>query len=425
MSKFKTMIADLRADLWSASALERRLMLVMAGLVLTLPVFFYAHSLADIAISLTAILFLIVGARNGALAKVSREPWFILGLVLWAYMVIRGIVSGHVEHSGGTALVWVRYIVFAAALKMLLDRSPTLKRLLLGFIIALTVAVALDTLLQAAIGVDILGNRPIGNRLTGPMERPNVGAALVFSGMAALAWLLLRTSAGSEPLRRRGLALAALLTVTLAILLTGERMAALLVLFGLTILVLVVVRPGWRILAGVVIGGGALGTAVAALNPAIVQRHLSILTEAAQGTQSVYIQLPATAWQMFLENPLFGVGVRNFRNACPDLVTPDLVERVCANLHPHHAWAEILAETGLVGTVLFIAFFVVALTPALRRWRTWRDDPLLAGATLSVLLRLWPLAVGHSFFVNRVEVIFWPMLALVIALGRQGSRKPV
>lgn len=436
MTSPAVLFATLRHDLRADSVLDRSLLLVMAGMVLLLPFVLWFHSLADIAISTTAILYLVVGARSGHLARMGRQPWFILGLVLWAYLTARGLASDHVEKSAGTAVVWVRYIVFAAALCLLLERSAALGRLMLaGFVVAAGL-VAADTLFQAVTGTDVFGRpiyfgvddhgQPIPTtfRLTGPLDRPVVGVALLYIGLPAFTALLLLAARPATGLPLRAAAILGAMVYAITIILSGERMALLLLGLALVILLFAVLRPRPLVVGGLGLGAVVVAAALAMLAPHIVARHLSVLQELAMGGQSIYLRLPLAAWEVFANNPLFGTGVRTFRYECYTHATTPEMATVCSNLHPHHLWMEILSDTGLVGLVLFVALFIVALRPAVVQWRTWAGDALLAGAAISVLVRLWPLATSGSFFTNRGEVVFWTMMALCIGLaGRRDARR--
>ena len=54
---------------------------------------------------------------------------------------------------------------------------------------------------------------------------------------------------------------------------------------------------------------------------------------------------------MFLDNKIFGVGMKNFRNYCSD--DKYQVSKLSCSTHPHNTYIQILTETGLFG-FLFI-----------------------------------------------------------------------
>ena len=76
------------------------------------------------------------------------------------------------------------------------------------------------------------------------------------------------------------------------------------------------------------------------------------------------------AWELFLENPIFGVGLNGFQQFT---VTPEL--------HPHNLLLSIASETGAIGLGLFLA----AMFPLLKRWtqpRTLEHNACLCAGIL-------------------------------------------
>ena len=59
---------------------------------------------------------------------------------------------------------------------------------------------------------------------------------------------------------------------------------------------------------------------------------------------------------MFLSNPLFGVGPKNFRMLCND--EKYFVKHGCST-HPHNTYVQLLSETGIVGFIPIISIFFI------------------------------------------------------------------
>ena len=60
-----------------------------------------------------------------------------------------------------------------------------------------------------------------------------------------------------------------------------------------------------------------------------------------------------TAINMFVNNPLIGVGPNNFRNLCSNDDYGIYDERGCST-HPHHILSQVLAETGIFGFLFYL-----------------------------------------------------------------------
>ena len=124
-----------------------------------------------------------------------------------------------------------------------------------------------------------------------------------------------------------------------------------------------------------------------------------------------YGKIYNSAYQLFLEKKLFGVGNKNFRILCEDnfrakySFTKNLKETRC-NTHPHQIYFEILVEHGIFGlSLLFVALFSFIYQNFKIIFR--KKDFLLASLFFSNLIVFIPLLPGGSFFTSFNAVIFW------------------
>ena len=415
----KKLLNQIRLDLAQPAEGPARLTYpIVAGVLLT-PLALLGDGLADVVVSTTAALFLVRSLLRRDLSWV-REPWIIAALVLWLYLVARGALSVNPERSGTTALVWVRFIVFGAAIQWTLSRSTGLKKALLYAIMAMAVFGAADALFQFVAGFDVFGRPIFGGRLTGPLQNPAIGMLLLLGGLPAITLFsdvdLANWQRGSKALY---LPLGLLALIYVAILLSGERMAFIQAMGMLALLVIILFRPPLRLLAGVGFAAVAFVAVLLAAFPHTRERHLSTLTHLSNAAASIYGKAMLSGIEVIKDHPLFGVGVKNFKAHCPAAVEDPSVAEACRLISTlHHVWLHILAETGLVGALGFLVVFVLALQPAVRLWPVWAHEPLLAGATISVLVRLLPITTSGNFFSNWREALFWFLLGTAAALGR-------
>jgi putative inorganic carbon (hco3(-)) transporter len=176
--------------------------------------------------------------------------------------------------------------------------------------------------------------------------------------------------------------------------------------------------------------GGLLVAAIAVATPPIVWERLETLAKPLSGREvgglvdaSVEVRLGAqlTAIEMFLANPLLGIGAGNYPPLYAEYSRYLGVRSVSTEFSPHNLYLEILAETGLLG---LLAYAVAALVPllALRRARG-RDtstDPcahdrreLMAGLEIAFIGYLAASILLHGAYPR----YFWILLALVVGAG--------
>lgn len=102
-----------------------------------------------------------------------------------------------------------------------------------------------------------------------------------------------------------------------------------------------------------------------------------------------------TAYRMFLDNKIFGVGVKNFRNFCNKKKYEE--SSLSCSTHPHNTYIQILTEIGLVGFIFLVLIVIYYLRFIFKH----------------LLLRL----KGKSFFtdfeiciLSGVAIYLWPFI---------------
>lgn len=416
-------LASARAELTTPGEKQPTLTLVIAGLIGLFPLSLLGSGLADVFASAIAVLFLVRSAIERDFAW-AREPWVVIGLAIWITLTARGALSIDPERSVAAAILWVRFIVFAAALLTILPRSPGLQRLLLGAFLAMTVFAAADALFQYVAGFDIFGRPKLGARLTGPLSNPAIGNLIVIGGLPAILFVFDRAASGAFSLSSRVVAGAIIVLLYAAVALSGERMPFLQALAVFLIACLMYIRFSWRTAAGMLALIGVVVATLIMLAPEMIHRQRSVITEIGKASNSAYGQGMLAGIEVFEKNPAFGVGVKNFKPACPQFVAADAMAG-CNLIHPHQMWLHIAAEAGAVGVAAFLALFVLALTPAVRQLRRWSSDPLLAGTAISVLLQIVPLTTSGNFFSNWRSAMLFFALGVAAAVARYYERETV
>ena len=125
-------------------------------------------------------------------------------------------------------------------------------------------------------------------------------------------------------------------------------------------------------------------------------------------TESKYGSHYNVAIQVFKNNKLFGVGLKNYRLE----VTKKNYDKD-ASIHPHQTHFEILSELGLIGYILFIFIFSFLILSSIKSYLKDKDDINLCGI-LFVTISLMPLIPSGSFFTTFGAALFWFNFSLLI-----------
>lgn len=312
--------------------------------------------------------------------------------------------------------------------------TPQRRRLTLGGIALITAVWTADALAQSAFGnsalfwsLDQLKQLVSGHGLCNAVE---VAAVDRLSGvlgpcnlkfgqvLASLSPFLLFAAARRAGLWGWGVAAAA---VGVVLVLAGSRAAWL-------TYALVVAYSGWRLLGPrALIGCLAIGLVAAVaigVGSSQVRERVARTAMAWEGdgdgvnqALSGRAQIWAAAGCMIAGHPVNGVGARGFRDAYPGCNPTPQAQEVWGDgpaLHAHQIVLEILAETGVLGLLLWLA-------AAAQAWRAWRFAPLPARerarpAMLALAVTVFPLNTHLAFYST-----FWGGLTLLLAALYAGS----
>ena len=124
----------------------------------------------------------------------------------------------------------------------------------------------------------------------------------------------------------------------------------------------------------------------------------------------------STAIKIFYENPLFGVGIKNFRYESIKEKYNDsnyTASNARQATHPHQIHLEFLSETGIFGYFCFISFILFCLFAVLKEYLKNRNVFQLS-SIIFVLSSLIPFLPSGSFLSTFNSGIFWINFAIMI-----------
>ena len=312
--------------------------------------------------------------------------------------------------------------------------TPARRALTLGGLAMITAAWTLDALVQAAAGTSpwfwsldqlkqLASQRPLcspeesalADRLSGALGPCNLKFGQVLASLSA--FLLLPVAARFG---RVGWLLATL-AVGVVLLLAGSRASW--VTFAL-----VAAYSGWRVMGGrrllLLAAFGAMVAAGLTYSVPQLRERVVRTAQAWEGDDDGMEQalsgrgrIWSAAGCMIQAHPINGVGARGFRDAypgCDPAAGREGVWGAGPALHAHQIVLEILAETGVIGLLLWLA-------AAAQAWRAWRFAPPAARerarpAMLALAVTVFPLNTHLAF-----HSTFWGGVTVLLAALFAGS----
>ena len=295
-------------------------------------------------------------------------------------------------------------------------------------LLAVMMMFVLDGYLQLATGVSVSGQTPMpipeGDKITGSMG-VNYGESLAV--LSPLVFEALRRHAGRLPLLWLCLPL-----LTGAVVISASRYSLLLLALASVIYFLIAsqhLTGRQRLL--LLLGGGGLMTAGIVLSliwaPHVLERIAAVsgLFSADSATFSKALAWRPALWQaagqVFLENPLNGVGMRGSGDAMlPFLAQSPLFETlpIQEDWYPHLTTLEVAVDLGIIGLVGYSLFLWFILKLCVR------STGLARAFSLVALLAFFPASAGLSVFSYRISLLGWPALAFAVGMYARTLMKP-
>ena len=142
-----------------------------------------------------------------------------------------------------------------------------------------------------------------------------------------------------------------------------------------------------------------------------------------------------TAYNIFLNYPIFGIGINNFysestkakyedgkfgvNTATSDGIIETPNNR--ASTHPHQIYLEIISEVGLIGLVYCIFIFFYPIYISLRSFKKNKEIYLISHLLLHIFF-IFPILPSGSFFGTNYGIPFWFNLSILIYLSNKNFK---
>ena len=133
---------------------------------------------------------------------------------------------------------------------------------------------------------------------------------------------------------------------------------------------------------------------------------------------SLYIKLYKSGFQVFKNNPWFGVGNKNYRIETCDKKKNSIYKEYHCLTHPHQVYIEMLSEHGIVGTIIIISIIFHLMFRIIKKIIKSRNFSQ-AGCFVFLLINFIPILPSGSFFNNFNITLFMINLSLLYAVNKE------
>ncbi len=384
--------------------------------------------LPDLSVSIISILFLAYCLNKKNFSFFKRK-YFYLFLIFWIYLIFNSLINNFNIDSLKISFFYFRYGVFVIAVATYLESDDKIIKYFFYCILFCFTILILDGFYQYFYQKNIFGWE-ISTRISSFFgDEKIMGSYLsrlwpIFFGLAILLFdkknkifiLLILIFILSETL----------------IFLSGERVAFFYINLS-AIFVLIFSHKLLYLRLFTLVTSLILIIFISYLNPTAKERmidttfkQMNLVDEKTKNENDNYETYVfskqhthhyITAYKIFLDNKLLGVGVKNFRNFC-DYEKYSVSYLSCAP-HPHNTYIQILSETGIIGFLFlliiifyFTKYLIVHLYLKVKKKYLFSDFEIciLSG----ILIYIWPLAPTGNFFNNWLSILMTLYIPLLI-----------
>tara|TARA_Y100000287_G_C14215295_1_gene353147 strand:- start:277 stop:1509 length:1233 start_codon:yes stop_codon:yes gene_type:complete len=371
---------------------------------------FLGSGIINISIIILDIIFLIEILRKKKLNYLKNNFFYLL-LFLWLLLLFNCFVTSIDTSSSLTRSVgFVRFIFFIFALKYFFElKKNHYQNKIFNFWSLIFILTSFDLIYEYIIGKNIFGfNAELPGRLVGFMlDEMKIGH--FYSAFCLITLITIDNFLKDKKIfsnTQNLIFYSFIVFFLITSFLIGERANFIRTFFILTIFI-IFYKNNYKALISIFIISVIFFTYMLSENERFKYRYWTtflkpIILQPTKGLfQSPYGDHYKVALEIYHNNKIFGVGLRNF----PKEAQKDEYSKY-SSIHPHQVHFEFLSELGLVGYLSFIIFFLFSIFIGIRHFFFQKDFYQLSGI-LFVFISLMPFIPSGSFFTTYGAALFW------------------
>ena len=424
-------------------------------LFLLVPLFLITGpALPDIVITLGLIFGIIYLVYYKEYSELIKINFIRISVIFWLSLIFVSFFSYNKTNSFQDALIFIRFLFIPILCYFIFFKKRKFFRLALFIVTILVVLVCIDSFYQFlnytpenGFGKDLLGFKSNWyGRLTGPFGDELIpGSYISKFGLLGFAFLI-SIKKFENKIIFHSIYLSSILFISF---ISGERMAF--ATFGLSLLILFIFLNEFRktIFLSIIIGISLILLSIY-FHPFYNDFEIIESTQYHQGQKiekffqcdydseklcskiiniqpsffeviknfktSAYGEIYNLSYKMFLDNPLTGIGINNFKYLCNynTIYKEMMVNYDCAS-HPHNIYIQWLTEGGIILLITFIIylFFLAEFIIKNTGEKKYKIISLVV-----ILSMFWPIMSTGSLIKNWYGVTTFFIIGICICLSK-------
>jgi O-antigen ligase len=376
--------------------------------------------------------------------KIFSNNWVLLFFFFWFYLILISFFSENFLSSFQSSISQIRFFLFALFIAFFFNLKKNIN-LYISIIHIILLFVCIDVNLQFLSGYDIFGypsegysksypafehwkndNIKVG-RLSGPFGSELIpGSFIAKLSCPIIFYNLSRLNSVSKA--KKFTIILFLFLLFEAVLITGERLSLIIIscCFLASFFLYFKLKKIVTILLTFSLLFFLLYINLDKKN--FIKQRISDGAHIFQNiTESSYGRIYNSALNMWSDNKIFGVGLKNYRVKCGELIdpNPNSLHAYCSPTHPHNVLLEFLVETGLVGLFLFLIFYFFLLNYIIKNFKVLNVNAyqgILYGAIFHTLFAIIPFLPSGSFFSTFNASLYWFNIGVALSYIKSSKK---
>lgn len=397
------------------------------NLVILVPLFLITGPfLSDLSISLLSIYYFFIRKKNHDNERIIKI-FFVIIFFFYILILISSVLAEDKILSIKNSLFYLRFILFSICFFYLLKNNEKILLKLFFVLILCFIILIFDGLFQSYFKINIIGLQ-INEEYFGSRVSSFFGDELILGSyltrfspiIIGLGYFFFKDKKGFNIFL-----ILFIFFMEIIVFLSGERTAF--VLFNMILFLLLLLLNDSKklsvliflvvsiIITGLIVHDGPskkriINETIKDLKPKSYNSQLVIINRQ-------YHEHFLSAFQMFKDNILFGVGPKNFRVVCKQQKY-NYSEYTCST-HPHNTYIQLLSETGIFSFLIIFCLFLIVSFLLLKQlyFKTFKKTSFLNNLEICILIHifvsLFPLTPTGSFFNNWTSIMYYYPVAII------------
>ena len=380
-------------------------------------------------------LFFIYESLSKRLFHYYKHPFVYLFTFFYLYILFRSFTSVDILLSLESSLFYFRYLFFALSVALIIDYDKRIVHYFSISLIIILLIVSIDAYIQYLTGTNFLGMmKEKDGRISGLFGDEYILGSYI-SRLLPIGFFYLAYLKNLKSWMMY-LAMFFLISSDILIYLAAERTAFFYLILS-TLLIILLTRR-FKTIRIITFLFSILIIIFLNLFFSDVRNRMINHTFTQLGfnndSNEIYIfstehqQHFTSAFRMFKDKPIFGNGPKLFRLLCNEeeykiYELQSKTGSLGCSTHPHNTYVQLLAETGLVGTIPIFLLFIYVSIVLIRQvvfiyFMPNKIMPLSDGKIclyIAMFISLWPFVPTGSFFGNWLGVIYFLPIGFLLS----------